>query len=464
MIDRNILRRLSGFDELSLRSLSTSITRSISQSNLPNDNNENNELTLLNNNNDNTNTNNANTTNTTTTNTDTTSNDISNIFPMLRSRFFFPLIIFILIKLIVSFLPKLLLYLLLYLYLHKTNIILREKLTLKGIKRITSLIQLLTTIIIVFTISITFMEYFFIEDDVSIIKRLTLYNNYKNINIISLFWYVLITDITICAITLVIKIFIFTILLLNSDMKVIMTSIKMCFANLRKLERKNSENMSFSKDKDDDNNSNIRRCIDDIESGIENNSIGRRRRTVSSSLSPDFVGNSSMESDSSQHDIEMKKENLQQIFLKKVASIIDLMSLIYRTIIVTPLWVSYLKLGSGGNFITSFYYLYKAADSIRKCCALYETVNHLIRGTIEFGHKSSVLEIESCEGCPICFEQIPDDPVTLSCNHTFCTSCIYEWLDRKQRNCPVCRANINSESTVLKALREDGILENMVLI
>jgi len=255
-------------------------------------------------------------------------------------------------------------------------------------------------------------------------------------------------------------------------MKIILSSIKMSLVNLRKFDRKNSENMNFNKDKEDANsNTPNRRSLEDIENGIINDNgngnttMGRRRRTVSY-VNPDFVENSSMESDNSaeHHDTDMKRENLQQIFLKKIASIIDLVSLIYRTIIVTPFWVAYLKLGSGGNFITSFYIMYKITDSIRKCCALYESISHFIRGTIEYGHTSTPSEIQSCDGCPICFEQIPDLPVTLSCSHTFCTSCIYEWLDRQQKTCPVCREAIKSESSILRTLREDGILDNMVTI
>ena len=455
---------INGINGIDLSSLSSSLSRSISQSNIiESDNDTNND------------TNNTNDTNNDTANVTTNNdNDLSSIFPMIRSRFFYPLILFILIKLIFSFLPKLLCYLLLYLYVQKTNNILREKLTLKGIKRITSLLSLLLTTIVIFTISITFMEMIFnSNNDVSITKRLVLYNHYNNINIIDLFWYILITDIVVSAITLSMKIFIFTLLLLNGDIKSIISSVKMSFANLRKFERKNSENLSLIKDNNSSSSSGSssnnstpigsRRCLDDVENGIDNN-MGRRRRTVSS-VNPDIAEVSSVRSDSSvEYDSEMKRENLQQIFLKKIASIIDLVSLIYRTIIVTPFWVAYLRLGSGGQFITSFYIIYKITDSIRKCCALYETVGHFVKGTIEFGHTSTPLEIQTCDGCPICFDQIPDLPVTLSCGHTFCTSCIYEWFDRQQKTCPTCRQEIKSESSILRTLREDGILDNMVLI
>jgi hypothetical protein len=230
----------------------------------------------------------------------------------------------------------------------------------------------------------------------------------------------------------------------------------MNFASFRKIEKKNIENI-----KEDSINTPTRRALDDVENGVED---FRRRRTISSVYS-DAVEVSSCRSDTIvERELEMKRENLQQIYLKKIASVVDLISLIYRTIVVTPFWVAYLKLGSGGNFITSFYIVFKITDTMRKCCALYETFGHFMRGTIEFGKPSNPSEIQNCDGCPICFEQIPDIPVTLSCNHTFCTSCIYEWLDRQHKTCPVCRDEIKSESNILRSLREDGILDNMVLI
>ncbi|KAL4308673.1 hypothetical protein GQ457_01G004660 [Hibiscus cannabinus] len=62
----------------------------------------------------------------------------------------------------------------------------------------------------------------------------------------------------------------------------------------------------------------------------------------------------------------------------------------------------------------------------------------------------------SCFDCSICFEPAKDPVVTL-CGHLYCWPCIYKWLhirissldaDSKQKNCPVCKANISSGSLV----------------
>ncbi|MBA0864988.1 hypothetical protein Goshw_007899 [Gossypium schwendimanii] len=58
--------------------------------------------------------------------------------------------------------------------------------------------------------------------------------------------------------------------------------------------------------------------------------------------------------------------------------------------------------------------------------------------------------------CNICFDSAQDPVVTL-CGHLYCWPCIYKWLrvqtssldaDQRQRNCPVCKANISSSSLV----------------
>ena len=38
--------------------------------------------------------------------------------------------------------------------------------------------------------------------------------------------------------------------------------------------------------------------------------------------------------------------------------------------------------------------------------------------------------------CPICLDTC-EKPTTISCDHTFCYSCIKRWMGIK-RNCPVC--------------------------
>ncbi|CAF1375382.1 unnamed protein product [Didymodactylos carnosus] len=44
--------------------------------------------------------------------------------------------------------------------------------------------------------------------------------------------------------------------------------------------------------------------------------------------------------------------------------------------------------------------------------------------------------------CVICHQPI-DNPVSTTCNHTFCKNCITEWY-RNHQSCPICRQHISS--------------------
>jgi hypothetical protein len=59
--------------------------------------------------------------------------------------------------------------------------------------------------------------------------------------------------------------------------------------------------------------------------------------------------------------------------------------------------------------------------------------------------------IDEDVSCPICFESIPNQNIFItSCNHTFCISCITEYIkyqknspSLKHLTCPLCRQEIN---------------------
>lgn len=62
--------------------------------------------------------------------------------------------------------------------------------------------------------------------------------------------------------------------------------------------------------------------------------------------------------------------------------------------------------------------------------------------------------------CPVCYE-VFQDPVLLSCSHSFCNTCLQGWWTRtRTRQCPVCRMSCQCEPTrnlVLKKLCESFI-------
>ena len=47
--------------------------------------------------------------------------------------------------------------------------------------------------------------------------------------------------------------------------------------------------------------------------------------------------------------------------------------------------------------------------------------------------------VESFLSCHVCSETFRD-PVSLSCNHSFCSSCLKKfWEQAKNNNCPICK-------------------------
>uniref|UniRef100_A0A3B4YWU7 RING-type domain-containing protein n=1 Tax=Seriola lalandi dorsalis TaxID=1841481 RepID=A0A3B4YWU7_SERLL len=52
---------------------------------------------------------------------------------------------------------------------------------------------------------------------------------------------------------------------------------------------------------------------------------------------------------------------------------------------------------------------------------------------------SKVALLERFLSCHVCSETFRD-PVSLSCNHSFCSSCLKKfWEQAKNKNCPICK-------------------------
>ncbi|XP_058078089.1 E3 ubiquitin-protein ligase RMA3-like [Magnolia sinica] len=60
-----------------------------------------------------------------------------------------------------------------------------------------------------------------------------------------------------------------------------------------------------------------------------------------------------------------------------------------------------------------------------------------------------------CFDCNICLD-FAQDPVVTLCGHLYCWPCIYKWLDRNQRLCPVCKAALSQTMMVPLYGRGDG--------
>uniref|UniRef100_A0A668SGB1 RING-type domain-containing protein n=1 Tax=Oreochromis aureus TaxID=47969 RepID=A0A668SGB1_OREAU len=64
---------------------------------------------------------------------------------------------------------------------------------------------------------------------------------------------------------------------------------------------------------------------------------------------------------------------------------------------------------------------------------------------------------EMHEDCHVCSETFRD-PVSLSCNHSFCSSCLQKfWEQAKNTNCPICKRKYKSGSS--ETLKEKKVLE-----
>ncbi|XP_036412965.1 zinc-binding protein A33-like [Colossoma macropomum] len=58
---------------------------------------------------------------------------------------------------------------------------------------------------------------------------------------------------------------------------------------------------------------------------------------------------------------------------------------------------------------------------------------------------TSLFPLEQDLSCPVCFE-IFNDPVILSCSHSFCRTCLQQsWEEKIERECPVCRCRSSED-------------------
>uniref|UniRef100_A0A0K0G185 RING-type domain-containing protein n=1 Tax=Strongyloides venezuelensis TaxID=75913 RepID=A0A0K0G185_STRVS len=60
--------------------------------------------------------------------------------------------------------------------------------------------------------------------------------------------------------------------------------------------------------------------------------------------------------------------------------------------------------------------------------------------------------------CPICFEDMKSDNAgALSCGHTYCYTCISEWLTKFSLVliCPICKSDISSSNVIKLFFQED---------
>lgn len=75
-----------------------------------------------------------------------------------------------------------------------------------------------------------------------------------------------------------------------------------------------------------------------------------------------------------------------------------------------------------------------------------ELLNNIIDHNLFSVTEEEIINIER-ENCTICFEKMNTDIIKTVCNHYFHTKCLKQWLessDNENKNCPVCRSNLDN--------------------
>eukprot|EP01036_Dinobryon_divergens_P032354 gene32354-41920_t len=187
-------------------------------------------------------------------------------------------------------------------------------------------------------------------------------------------------------------------------------------------------------------------------SAMESNNLNSNNHTADDNIS-----------NSSSSDREAEK----YIVKLRLCAMVDIFGLLYRSLLTMPGWFAYFSSAAVGSTPFSCLYLgCKALDLCVKGYGAIDAVSFFIQRRPEFGHYSTVEELNSpafCCDCPICFDSPLNKPITLGCNHSFCEVCISEWLD-KEKSCPVCRSQVVFVSSTFAAVKEQAASALPVLI
>jgi len=179
------------------------------------------------------------------------------------------------------------------------------------------------------------------------------------------------------------------------------------------------------------------------------------------------TSNSTQSDDNISNSSSSDREAAQYLQKLRLCSLLDILGLLYRSILPTPAWMAYFSASAHGSSFLSYIYLgFKVYDLSVKVRGAMEALESFVMRKAEFGHYSTASELTapsfSCD-CPICFDNPVNNPITLNCTHIFCEVCISEWLD-KEKSCPVCRAPVQFVSTSFEAVKEQASSPLPILI
>ncbi|KAK0054996.1 E3 ubiquitin-protein ligase RNFT1 [Biomphalaria pfeifferi] len=133
--------------------------------------------------------------------------------------------------------------------------------------------------------------------------------------------------------------------------------------------------------------------------------------------------------------------------------LIESISQLYRQIVTIVPWWYYLSDNTRTSvwfaFITEAVYLGFKSWSVWGAVQFLYTAFQRFQSNTSFGVKPSSSDmLDKGNQCPICQDTI-NDSIMLPCKHIFCEQCVSIWFDR-EKTCPMCRAEITTESPVWK--------------
>lgn len=142
---------------------------------------------------------------------------------------------------------------------------------------------------------------------------------------------------------------------------------------------------------------------------------------------------------------------------KKIYAVIEISSLLYRTLIPVPVWYAYyVSDPTTGEYFAAIYLLFKCMVLGFRSKLFAHGLKSLFRGQdLEVGRLCTAQEIEEAGSpdCSICYDNPMLRPVELPCKHMFCSACVAEWLER-ERTCPLCRASAGATNPIPLHLRD----------
>eukprot|EP00658_Telonema_sp_P-2_P082813 TRINITY_DN8823_c0_g1_i1.p1 TRINITY_DN8823_c0_g1~~TRINITY_DN8823_c0_g1_i1.p1 ORF type:complete len:353 (+),score=44.55 TRINITY_DN8823_c0_g1_i1:189-1247(+) len=139
--------------------------------------------------------------------------------------------------------------------------------------------------------------------------------------------------------------------------------------------------------------------------------------------------------------VMIHQEDLPKSRRTQFMSLIEGMSVLYRSLAPVPVWLHFFSMGDSSvvsSVCTALYITLKVVFTWERFKCLISETKSTCQGSLAYG---SLVQLDPlAEDCPICQSELVL-PVQLHCGHLFCEACVSVWLD-KETSCPLCRATV----------------------